>query len=48
VVKIEIPKKLTKKQEELLRQFAETEDAAVLPESQGFLKRVADLLGGKS
>lgn len=47
VVKIEIPKKLTKKQEELLRQFAETEDAAVLPESQGFMKKVADFLGGK-
>jgi molecular chaperone DnaJ len=47
VVKIEIPKKLTKKQEDLLRQFAATEDAAVLPESQGFLKRVADFLGKK-
>jgi molecular chaperone DnaJ len=46
VTKIEIPRKLTKKQEELLRQFAETEDAAVLPESQGFLRRVADFLGG--
>ena len=47
VTKIEIPRKLTKKQEDLLRQFAETEDAAVLPESQGFLRRVADFLGGK-
>ncbi|HYE60428.1 MAG TPA: molecular chaperone DnaJ [Phycisphaerales bacterium] len=47
VVKIEIPKKLTKKQEDLLRQFASTEDAAVLPESQGFLKRMADFLGKK-
>jgi len=47
VVKIEIPKKLTKKQEDLLRQFAATEDAAVLPESQGFLKQVADFLGKK-
>jgi molecular chaperone DnaJ len=46
-VKVEIPKKLTKKQEDLLRQFAETEDAAVLPESQGFLKKVSDLLAGK-
>jgi molecular chaperone DnaJ len=45
VVKIEIPKKLTQKQEKLLREFAETEDAAVLPESQGFLKKVADFLG---
>ncbi len=47
VVKIEIPRKLTKKQEDLLRQFADTEDAAVLPESQGFLKKVGDLLGGR-
>jgi molecular chaperone DnaJ len=44
VVKIEIPRKLTAKQEKLLREFAETEDAAVLPESQGFLKKVSDFL----
>lgn len=44
-VKIEIPKKLTKKQEQLLRDFAGTEDKSVLPESQGFLSRVKDLFG---
>ncbi|MEN0020455.1 MAG: molecular chaperone DnaJ [Planctomycetota bacterium] len=43
VTKIEIPKKLTAKQEELLRKFAETEDHTVLPESQGFLKKIGDL-----
>ena len=47
VVKVEIPKKLTAKQERLLREFAETEDAHVLPESQGFLKRVSEFLGRK-
>ncbi len=46
VTKIEIPKKLTKKQEQLLRDFAETEDHAVLPESHGFWKKITDLLGG--
>lgn len=44
--KVEIPKKLSTKQEKLLREFAETEDEKVLPESKGFLKRVKDLLGG--
>jgi molecular chaperone DnaJ len=47
VVKIEIPKKLSAKQEKLLREFAETEDAHVLPESQGFLKKVTEFLGRK-
>jgi molecular chaperone DnaJ len=39
-VKVEIPRKLTAKQEKLLRDFAETEDKAVLPESHGFLGAV--------
>jgi molecular chaperone DnaJ len=46
VTKIEIPKRLSTKQEKLLRDFAETEDTTVLPESQGFLKKVRDLLAG--
>jgi molecular chaperone DnaJ len=46
VTKIEISKKLSAKQEQLLRQFAETEDQNVLPESQGFLKTVKSWLGG--
>jgi molecular chaperone DnaJ len=45
VTKIEIPKKLSAKQEKILRDFAETEDKDVLPESQGFLKKVRDWLG---
>lgn len=44
--KIEIPRRLSSKQEDLLRQFAETEDAKVLPESHGFFDRVRKLLGG--
>lgn len=44
-VKIETPRKLTAKQEKLLREFAETEDKSVHPESTGFWKRVADALG---
>jgi molecular chaperone DnaJ len=46
VAKIEIPKKMSTKQEKLLREFAETEQHGVLPESEGFLKKVKDLLGG--
>lgn len=45
-VKVEIPRKLSAKQEKLLRDFAETEDKSVLPESTGFWKKMADLLGG--
>lgn len=41
---VEIPKKLTAEQEELLRQFAETEDHEVMPESQGFWGRIKEYL----
>lgn len=44
-VKIEIPSKLTKQQEKLLRDFAATDQHAVHPESQGFLGKVKDWLG---
>jgi len=47
VTKIEIPSKLSTKQEKLLRDVAETENVDVLPESQGFLKKMKDLLGGQ-
>lgn len=43
---VEIPRKLSKKQSELLRSFAETEDHAVMPESRGFFERVRDYLTG--
>ncbi|MCA9276614.1 MAG: molecular chaperone DnaJ [Phycisphaerales bacterium] len=46
VAKIETPKKLTSKQEELLREFAKTEDKHVNPESHGFWKKITDFIGG--
>ena len=45
-VMIEIPQKLNKEQEQLLRNFAETEDKSVLPESKSFLDRLMDYLHG--
>ena len=45
-VRVETPRKLSSRQEKLLREFAETEDEKVLPESHGFFKRFKDLLGG--
>lgn len=41
---IEVPRKLSKKQEELLREFAKTEDHQVLPQSRGFLDRLREFL----
>ncbi len=46
-VLIEIPKKLSEDQEQLLRQFADTENEQVLPESKGFFSRLVDYLSGK-
>ncbi len=46
-VLIEVPRKLTKAQEKLLREFAETEDHQVLPESKGFVERLKEYLGGR-
>jgi molecular chaperone DnaJ len=43
---VEIPRKLNKRQEELLRDYAATEDASVLPESKGFFERVAEWFSG--
>ncbi|MEO1510995.1 MAG: DnaJ C-terminal domain-containing protein, partial [Planctomycetota bacterium] len=47
VTRVEIPKKLTKRQEELLREFAETEDKDVHPESHGFFQKISDFLSGE-
>jgi len=46
VVKIEIPRKLSGKQEKILREFAASENQDVLPESHGFWKKFKDLLAG--
>ncbi len=47
-VLVEIPKRLNDKQARLLREFAETEDKSVLPESRGFFDRLKDYIGGGS
>jgi len=41
-IKVEIPKKLSNTQQQLLRDFAQTEDKTVLPESRGFFERLKD------
>ncbi len=45
-VLIEIPRKMSKEQQELLRKFATLEDKRVLPESKGFFERVKEYLTG--
>ena len=44
---VEIPKRLSKRQKELLREFAETEDRTVLPESKGFFDKLMDYFAGQ-
>ncbi len=46
-VVVEIPRKLTKRQEALLREFAETEKKGVLPQRESFLEKLAKYLGAK-
>ncbi len=43
---VETPKKLSKRQEQLLREFADTEDSSVLPESKGFFEKLVDYFAG--
>jgi len=47
-VLIEIPKKLNKDQQALLREFAKTEDKSVLPESTGFFDRLVHYISGST
>ncbi len=47
-VLVEIPKRLNKAQESLLREFAKTEDRSVMPESKGFFEKLVDYFGGGS
>ncbi|MCH7812872.1 MAG: molecular chaperone DnaJ [Planctomycetes bacterium] len=42
MVVVETPRKLSAAQEQLLREFAKTEDRAVLPESKGFFEKMVD------
>lgn len=46
-VVIEVPKKLTRPQQELLRKFAATENRDVMPESKGFFERMKEYLRGE-
>lgn len=43
-VLVEIPKSLSKAQENLLREFAKSEDIDVMPESKGFFEKLMDYL----
>ena len=45
-VTVEIPRKLNRRQEEILREFAETEDKNVAPESKSFLDRLIKYFAG--
>ncbi|MHC4064910.1 MAG: molecular chaperone DnaJ [Planctomycetota bacterium] len=46
-VVVEIPRKLSQQQQELLREFAETEDRSVLPESKGFFEKLVNYFSGQ-
>jgi molecular chaperone DnaJ len=46
-ITIEIPRKLTDKQKEMLTKFAETEDKNVSPESSGFFEKLKNYFGNK-
>ncbi len=43
---IEVPRKLNKRQAELLREYAASEDQSVLPESKGFFDKVTEFFSG--
>jgi molecular chaperone DnaJ len=44
VVQIEIPKRLSDNQKDILRQFADTEDHKMMPESHGFWSKIKEYL----
>ncbi len=46
-VVVEIPRQLSSDQENLLREFARTEDKSVLPESKGWLERLVTFFAGQ-
>ncbi len=45
-VSVEIPRKINKQQETLLRDFAKTEDSVVAPESKGFFEKLIKHIAG--
>jgi len=46
-IMVEVPTKLNAKQEELLREFAKTENKSVFPKATGFVDRLKRYFGGK-
>src|SRR5262249_40052656 len=46
-VRIDVPKKLTKRQEELLRELQSIEEENVSPDRKSFLSKMKDLFGSK-
>jgi len=47
-IMVEIPKKLSDRQKQLLREFSTTEDSSVMPQRKGFLDKLKDMLTGES
>jgi len=47
-VVVEIPKKLTKRQQELVKELAEADGAGILPQRESFLKKLADYTGKRA
>jgi len=47
VMYVDVPKKLTKEQRELLKKFAATEQTNVTPERKSFLEKIKECLSGK-
>lgn len=43
---VEIPKKLTERQKQLLREFASSEDGAVMPQKKGFMDKLKQVFTG--
>ncbi len=44
---IEVPKKLTERQKQLLKEFASTEDESGMPQKKGFLDKLKEKIAGK-
>jgi len=45
---VEVPKKLTRRQRELLEEFAETEEANITPQRKSFFEKLKDYIGKES
>jgi molecular chaperone DnaJ len=45
-VMIEVPKKLTERQRQLLKEFADMEDVAVMPQRKGFMDKLKQMFTG--